>query len=117
VPDIDKKREIDKDQLKLARSLVEAMVTEFSSMEIRDRYTEALREVIDAKIQGKEIVAVSEEARPAVDIMTALKQSIEKAKAQRQGMVKASGKAKQSEPAVAENETSKPKASAARKRA
>lgn len=117
VPDIDKKRETDKDQLKLARSLVDTMVTEFSSMEIRDRYTEALREVIDAKIQGKEVVAVSEEARPAVDIMTALKQSIEKAKAQRQGMVKAAGKAKRAEPETAEAEVPKPKAASARKRA
>ncbi len=117
VPDLDKKREVDKDQLKLAHSLVDTMVTEFSSMGIKDRYTEALREVIDAKIQGKEIVAVSEEARPAVDIMTALKQSIEKAKAERQGMVKASGKAKQAEPAAAASEAPKAKSSAARKRA
>ncbi len=117
VPDLDKKREVDKDQLKLAHSLVDTMVTEFSSMGIKDRYTEALREVIDAKIQGKEIVAVSEEARPAVDIMTALKQSIEKAKAERQGMVKASGKAKQAAPAAAAREAPKAKSSAARKRA
>ncbi len=117
VPDLDKKREIDQDQLKLARSLVDTMVTEFSSMEIKDRYTEALREVIDAKIQGKEVVAVTEEARPAVDIMTALKQSIEKAKAQRQGMVKAAGKARRAEPAAAEADPPKPKASAGRKRA
>ncbi len=117
VPDLDKKRDVDRDQLKLAHSLVDTMVTEFSAMEIRDRYTEALREVIEAKIQGKEIVAVSEEARPAVDIMTALKQSIEKAKAQRQGMVKASGKAKQVESAATGSDAPKPKASAARKRA
>src|SRR5438128_375954 len=37
---------------------------------------------------------VAEEARPAVDIMTALKQSIEQAMAQRQPMVKATGKGK-----------------------
>ncbi len=117
VPDLDKKREVDKDQLKLARSLVDTMVTAFSSMEIKDRYTEALREVIDAKIQGREVVAVSEEVRPAVDIMTALKQSIEKAKAQRQGMVRASGKARRAEPGVADGETPKPKASTGRKRA
>jgi DNA end-binding protein Ku len=117
VPDIEKKREIDKDQLKLARNLVDTMVTELSSMEIKDRYTEALREVIEAKIQGKEVVAVSEEVRPPVDIMAALKQSIEKAKAQRRGMVKATGKARRAEPAASENEAPKTKASSARKRA
>jgi len=45
-------------------------------------------------VEGKEIVTVAEEARPAVDIMTALKQSIEQAMAQRQPMVKATGKGK-----------------------
>ncbi len=119
VPDLDKKKEVDKDQLKLARNLVDTMVTTFSGMEIKDRYTEALREVIDAKIQGKEVIAVSEEAVPAVDIMTALKQSIEKAKTQRQGMVKAAGKAKQAEVAASESKSEpvKPKGTVARRRA
>jgi hypothetical protein len=49
--------------------------------------------------------------------MTALRESIEKAKAQRQGMVKAAGKAKRAEQAVAESDPAKPKASAGRKRA
>ncbi len=101
VPDLDSKRGLDKEQLKLARSLVDTMATTFASLEIRDRYTEALREMIEAKIQGREIVTVAEEAKPVVDIMTALRQSIEQAKAQRQGMVKASGKAAQAEPARA----------------
>ncbi|HYK92075.1 MAG TPA: Ku protein, partial [Acidobacteriota bacterium] len=101
VPDLETKRELDKEQLKLARSLVDTMATSFSSIQIRDRYTEALREIIDAKIQGKEIVTVAEEVRPVVDIMSALKQSIEQAKAQRQGMVKAAGTTKKAEPARA----------------
>ncbi len=102
VPELDLKRETDKEQLKLARSLVDTMAASFSSIDIRDRYTEALREIIDAKVQGKEIVTVAEEPRPVVDIMTALKQSIEQAKEQRQGMVKATGKAKKVETAATE---------------
>lgn len=101
VPELDKKGEIDKDQLKLACSLVDTMTTSFGSIELKDRYTDALREIIDAKIQGREIVTVAEEERPVVDIMTALKQSIEQAKEQRQGMVKATGKARKPEPARA----------------
>ncbi len=99
VPDVDTKREIDKDQLKLAHSLVDTMATSFSGIELKDRYTDALREIIEAKVQGKEVVTVAEEVRPVVDIMTALKQSIEQAKEQRQGMVKATGKAAKAEPA------------------
>jgi non-homologous end joining protein Ku len=75
--------------------------------------------MIEAKIQGKEVVAGTEESRPAVDIMTALKQSIEKAKAQRQGMIKAPGKGRKAEPSTSEikNDGAKAKATAARKRA
>jgi DNA end-binding protein Ku len=102
VPELGTKLEIDKEQLKLARSLMDTMATPFAEIEMKDRYTEALREIIEAKIQGKEIVTVAEEVRPVVDIMTALKQSIEQAKERRQGMVKATGKAKRAEPAVSE---------------
>ncbi len=117
VPDVDSKRGIDKDQLKLACSLVDTMAASFGALDLTDRYTDALREIIEAKIQGKEIVTAAEEVRPVVDIMTALKQSIEKAKAQRQGMVRAVGKAKQAEPAAAEGDVPKPKTAVGRKRA
>lgn len=109
VPDLDPKRETDKEQLKLARSLVDTMAASFASIDIKDRYTEALREIIEAKIQGKEIVTVAEEARPVVDIMTALKQSIEQAKGQRQGMIKATGKTRKAEPAALEERTTRGK--------
>ena len=39
-----------------------------------------LRGMIQAKIDGKEIVTIEEEEKPVVDIMTALKASIEKSK-------------------------------------
>ena len=45
-------------------------------MDLTDRYNDALREMIDAKIAGKEVVAGAEEEKPVVDIMTALKQSV-----------------------------------------
>jgi DNA end-binding protein Ku len=102
VPELGAKTETDKEQLKLARSLMDTMAVPFAGIEMKDRYTEALREIIDAKIQGREIVTVAEEVRPVVDIMTALRQSIEQAKERRQGMVKAMGKTKAVEPAASE---------------
>ncbi|MEE9271646.1 MAG: Ku protein [Candidatus Krumholzibacteria bacterium] len=84
----------DKEELKLARSLVDSMATSLEKIEMRDRYHGALREMIDAKVKGKVIVTVEEEEKPVVDIMTALKQSIEQAKAQKKPMVKAVGKKK-----------------------
>ncbi|MEK6409297.1 MAG: Ku protein [Acidobacteriota bacterium] len=95
--------EIDKNELRLAHTLVDQMVTSIGEIEMRDRYSEALKEVIEAKIEGKEVAGFVEEEQPTVDIMTALKESIKQA--QRKPMVKATGKAKKQE----EAEEAKPK--------
>ncbi len=99
VPQLEGKA-IDKEQLKLARSLVESMTTSLKKLDLTDKYYDALREMIEAKIEGKEIVTVEEEEKPVVDIMTALKQSIEQAKSQKKPMEKATGEKKK---AVAAN--------------
>jgi DNA end-binding protein Ku len=91
----------DKEQLKLAKTLVDSMTVKFNTIEMRDNYTEKLREIIEAKIEGKEVVVVEEEAPKVVDIMTALKASIDAAK--KKPMEKAKGetakKAKAEKPA------------------
>ncbi|NLT67717.1 MAG: Ku protein [Acidobacteria bacterium] len=92
VPGIDTKAEINSEQLKLARSLLDSMTKPLGEIEMKDRYAEALREIIEARIKGQEIVSVAEEPKPVVDIMKALKQSIEQAKSKRQQMIKATGK-------------------------
>lgn len=93
VPQIDEQK-IDKDQLKLARNLVDSMASTYKKMDLQDTYHVALRELIEAKISGKEIVTVAEEPKPVVDIMTALKQSIEQAKSHKKPMEKAVGQKK-----------------------
>lgn len=93
VPQIEQK-EVNKDELKLSISLVESMTTNLSNLDLKDRYHDALREMIDAKISGREIVSAPEEAKPVIDIMTALKQSIEQTKAQKKPMEKAKGEKK-----------------------
>src|SRR5688572_20177630 len=82
VPQIEKK-EVNKDELKLSISLVESMASSLKEMDLTDRYRDAMREMIEAKIAGKEVVQVAEEEKPVVDIMSALKQSIEQAKAKK----------------------------------
>ena len=91
VPQLNGKVAIDPDQLKLARHLLDTMSASFADLSLSDKYNEALKEIIQAKIEGKEVVTYEEAERPVVDIMTALKQSIEEAKARRQPMVKATG--------------------------
>ncbi|TAN39699.1 MAG: Ku protein [Nitrospirae bacterium] len=87
-------KSMDKDKLRLARSLVDSMSTTLGSLNLADTYHDALRAMIEAKVAGKEIVTVEEEVKPVVDIMTALKQSIERAKQQTKPMAKAAGKNK-----------------------
>ncbi len=99
----------DKEELKLAKSLVTSMATTLNKIEMKDRYHGALRDMIDAKVKGKEIVTVVEEEKPVVDIMSALKESIEQARTQKKPMVKAVGKKKAAKKAV---KKAKPKTAA-----
>src|SRR3954452_1862951 len=70
----------------MARSLVESMAGDFVPDEYTDNYRAALQSVIEAKIEGREIVEV-EEAQPnagnVVDLMSALRASVEAAKKSR----------------------------------
>jgi len=95
-----------KDELKLALNLVDSMTTKLKDIDLTDRYMDALREMIEAKIAGKEIVTVEEAPKEVVDIMTALKQSIEQAKTQKKPMEKATGPKKS---ATTESKTTKTK--------
>jgi DNA end-binding protein Ku len=93
IPQLDGKS-VDKGGLKLARSLVDSMSTTLDKIDLTDRYHDALMAMVEAKIAGQEIVTVEEAEKPVVDIMTALKQSIERAKLQKKPMEKATGKKK-----------------------
>jgi DNA end-binding protein Ku len=73
-------------ELAMAGSLIESMAGDFDPSQFTDNYREALQEVIDAKVAGREVVApVEAEAPPtaAVDLMAALRASVEKARAAR----------------------------------
>jgi DNA end-binding protein Ku len=96
VPQLEQK-EANKDELKLSISLVESMSATLKELDLTDRYRDALRELIEAKVAGREVVNVPEEEKPVIDIMTALKQSIERTKAQRKPMEKARGEKKPAE--------------------
>ena len=102
----------DKDQLKLAKTLVDSMTVKFADIEMKDNYTEALKQIIDAKVAGKEVVMVAEEAPEVVDIMTALKASIDAAKKKPMEKAKgASGKKEKAEKEPRQAKTSRRKAS------
>jgi DNA end-binding protein Ku len=101
VPQLERK-EANKDELKLSVNLVESMASTLSEIDMTDRYRDALREVIEAKIAGREVVVSQEVEKPVVDIMTALKQSIEQTKAKKKPMERAKGEKKPAAPVEAE---------------
>jgi len=98
-----------KEQLKLAKTLVDSMTTKLSEIDLSDRYQDAVKEMIKAKIEGKEIVSVAEEITPVVDMMKALKQSIEQAKKEKKPMEKAKGEKKKEKVAAKTVKTKKRK--------
>lgn len=74
-------------ELKMASSLIESMEGDFDPTEYKDAYREAVQEIIDAKVEGKEIVTQEpeEEAPAASDLLSALRASVEAAKKSRAG--------------------------------
>ena len=65
-------------EMKLAKQVIATFDAELNLKEYKDEYKEGLRKIIDAKIAGEEIVApeVEEPAR-VVDLMEALKRSLD----------------------------------------
>jgi DNA end-binding protein Ku len=98
-----------KEQLKLAKTLVDSMTTKLSEIDLSDRYQDAVKDMIKAKIEGKEIVSVTEEITPVVDMMKALKMSIEQAKKEKKPMEKAKGEKKKQKVSVKNNKIKKRK--------
>jgi len=74
-------------ELSMAESLIESMAGDFDPTQYHDEYREALQQVVEAKIEGREVVEppteVAAEASPAVDLMAALRASVAAAKRSR----------------------------------
>mgnify|MGYP000848838911 CR=1 FL=1 len=75
------KPEVSEAEMNMAKMLINSMDTPFDSSKYKDEYQAKLRELIETKISGKEIVAAeSEGTGKVIDLMEALKASVEKAK-------------------------------------
>ena len=65
-------------EMKLARAVIESIEGDLNHSDYKDEYQEGLRQIIDAKIAGEEIVAPEEVAPPkVVDLMEALRKSLD----------------------------------------
>jgi DNA end-binding protein Ku len=85
----------------MAKSLVESMAGDFDPDQYTDEYRAALQQVIDAKVEGREVVSLTPEqpdTGTVVDLMAALRASVDAAKRSR-------GEAVESAPAKAPTKT------------
>ncbi|RTL40664.1 MAG: Ku protein [Candidatus Melainabacteria bacterium] len=86
--DMDKKlpaAKLSKQELSMASSLIDMMTQDFQPDDYEDHYREALQALIKAKIDGDETIEQPEETKPTrvVDLMEALRASVENAKSSR----------------------------------
>jgi DNA end-binding protein Ku len=67
---------------KMARSLVDQLSGDFKPGKYKDEYRGAIKKLAKKKIEGKEITVTEKEEQPAgvIDLMEALRQSVEQAK-------------------------------------
>lgn len=88
--ELGKQVDIRKAELDMALSLIDNLSQDFETKEYHDHTREAVEAMIEKKIEGKEIVAPEgAEPAPVVDLMAALKASVEATKARKEK--KASG--------------------------
>src|SRR6478735_92781 len=100
-PSLDEPVRISAKELELSASLVESFAADFDPSEFSDEYQEELRTLIQAKIEQVDATATTEtfgeqEEEEAggevIDLMAALRASVEKSRAAREGGSKAAGK-------------------------
>ena len=75
------KPNVSEQELNMAKMLINSMDTPFDSSKYKDEYQEKLSMLIETKVSGKEVVAAkSDNPGKVIDLMEALKASVEKAK-------------------------------------
>jgi len=69
-------------EVKVAHQLIEALAGEWDPEKYHDTFQENLKKLIETKLEGGEVQAVEQPKKlaPVVDLMAALKQSLENAK-------------------------------------
>jgi DNA end-binding protein Ku len=78
------------EEMKLAKQVVSTFDAELNLKDYKDEYKEGLRQIIDAKIAGEEIVAPEVQEPPkVVDLMEALRRSLDSVSAEKKKPAKA----------------------------
>ena len=82
-------------ELTMAKTLVESLSDTFDPARYTDDYKDALMEIVNAKVEGQELVTAPDDEAPAkvMDLMEALRASVEAAKGSRGARRAEAGKA------------------------
>jgi DNA end-binding protein Ku len=84
--ELDGEVEVRPQEVRMARSLIESLTDEFDPRQYQDEYRATLEDLIQRKIQGQEITYTeAPEPSKVVDLMEALRASVEAAKSGRPG--------------------------------
>ena len=75
--------EVSDRELDMAFTLIDLLHEPFAPEQFKDDYREALMQLIDAKLEGQELVSVAPQPAKVTDLMTALKASVAAAKKKR----------------------------------
>jgi DNA end-binding protein Ku len=68
-------------EIQMAKTLIDNLTDEFDPTQFKDEYRQALLQIVDAKVEGREVEAPPEpEETKVVDLMEALKASVEATK-------------------------------------
>jgi DNA end-binding protein Ku len=93
--ELEKKIEVRDQEVKMARQLIQQLSDEFHPEKFEDEYRIALQQLAERKVEGEEVTVAAEpeeEPAPVVDIMEALKASVDEAKKRKGGSAKGSKK-------------------------
>ena len=83
--DIDEVPEPRDKEVEMAKQLIASLTEDFNPTQYHDGYRERVLEAVVAKVEGQEVTVTeeAEEAAPVVDLMAALRQSVERAEERR----------------------------------
>ena len=96
-------------EMNLAKMLVEALAADFEPEKYHDTYRDNLRKMIEARVEGRKVVETPEpHIAPVIDIMEALKKSLEARKPPKTATT-ATGSSSEGVPAEADGEQPKRK--------
>ncbi|MDO9415110.1 non-homologous end joining protein Ku [Pararhizobium sp.] len=103
------KKKADKELLEVANALIERKTAPFDAAAFKDNYSDALKELVQKKMKGKKTISVEEDEKPVrgtdnvIDLMSALKKSLENSGAKDKS---AQSKATPAKPAAARKKKS-----------